>query len=71
MEGSLYARELRRFKKSGLLSDNVQLRLLYYVSDTPLSNEQTESLSKYMSLAEMIAPQYAITRQLLRPVLQQ
>jgi len=69
MEGSFYARELRRYKKAGLLSNDVQLRFLYYVSDTPLSTDQTETLSSDMSLAEVIPPQYAVTRALLYPVL--
>jgi len=69
MEGSFYARELRRFKKAGLLSSNVNLRFRYYVSDTPLSAEQTTTLSQDMSIAELIPPQYAVTRALLHPVL--
>ena len=57
MEGSFYARELRRFKKAGLLADNVHLRFLYYVSDTPLGSEQNKTLSQDMSIAEVIPPQ--------------
>jgi CRP-like cAMP-binding protein len=71
MEGSFYARELRRYKKAGLLTDDVNLRFLYYISDTPLSQDQTETLSSDMSLAEVIPPQYAVTRCLLKPVLEQ
>lgn len=71
MEGSFYARELRRYKKAGLLSSDVNLRFLYYISDTPLSTgeEQSETLSQDMSIAEVIPPQYAVTRALLHPVL--
>ena len=69
MEGSFYARELGRFKKAGLLSSGVEMRFLYYVSDTPLSIEQTQTLSQDMSIAEVIPPQYAVTKALLRPVL--
>ena len=69
MEGSFYARELRRYKKAGLLSDDVNLRFLYYVSDTPLSQDPTETLSKDLDLSEVIPPQYAVTRELLRPAL--
>ena len=69
MEGSFYARELRRFKKAGLLAENVRLRFLYYVSDTPLSSEQNETLSQDMSIAEVIPPQYSVTRALLYPLL--
>lgn len=69
MEGSFYARELMRFKKARLLPQDVPFRFLYYVSDTPLSKDQGETLAKDLSLAEVIPQQYAVTRELLRLVL--
>lgn len=69
MEGSYYAREIMRFKKSGLLSGDLHMRFLYYFSDTPLSTDQTETLSTDLGLSEVIPPQYAVTRELLRLVL--
>jgi hypothetical protein len=70
MEGSFYAKEVMRFRKLGLLSENVHMRFMYYFSDTPLSTDQTETLSTDMGLSELIPPQYAVTRELLRLVLQ-
>jgi hypothetical protein len=69
MEGSFYAKEVMRFRKLKLLSDKVHMRFMYYFSDTPLSTDQTETLSKDMGLSEVIPPQYAVTRELLRLVL--
>ena len=69
MEGSYYARELMRFKKAKLMSQDMHMRFLYYFSDTPLSMDQTETLSKDLALSEVIPPQYAVTRELLRLVL--
>jgi CRP-like cAMP-binding protein len=69
MEGSFYARELIRFKKAGLMSEDMHMRFLYYFSDTPLSTDQSETLSKDLCLSEVIPPQYAVTRELLRLVL--
>ena len=68
MEGSFYARELMRFKKLKLMSEDMCMRFLYYLSDTPLSADQTETLSKDLDLSEVIPPQYAVTRELLRLV---
>ena len=69
MEGSFYARELVRFKTEGLMSKDMHMRFLYYLSDTPLSKDQSETLSKDLGLSEVIPPQYAVTRELLRLVL--
>lgn len=69
MEGSFYARELMRLKKAKLLSDDLHLRFCYYVSDTPISKDQTETLSTDLDLTELIPPQYAVTRELIRLVL--
>lgn len=69
MEGSFYARELMRFKKAKLMSEDICMRFLYYLSDTPLSTDQTETLSKDLGLSEVIPPSYAVTRELLRLVL--
>lgn len=69
MEGSYYARELLQFKKTGLLSEDMHMRFMYYFSDTPLSDDPNETLSKDLDLSEVIPPQYAVTRELLRLVL--
>ena len=69
MEGSFYARELMRFKTEGLMSKDMHVHFLYYLSDTPLSKDQSETLSKDLALSEVIPPQYAVTRELLRLVL--
>jgi hypothetical protein len=35
------------------------------LSDTPLSDDPTETLSKDLDLSEVFPPQYAVTRELL------
>jgi CRP-like cAMP-binding protein len=69
MEGSYYAREVLGFKKAKLLAEETQMRFLYYFSDTPLSLDPSETLSKDLAISEVIPPQYAVTRELLRLVL--
>jgi hypothetical protein len=69
MEGSYYAREVLGFKKAKLLAEETQMRFLYYFSDTPLSLDPSATLSKDLAISEVIPPQYAVTRELLRLVL--
>lgn len=57
---------MMQFKKAKLLSEDMDMRFLYYFSDTLLSTEQTEMLSKDLALSEVILLQYAVTRELLR-----
>lgn len=66
MEGAHYARRVRDAARLGVLSQAVQQRYLYYVSDLPLSPHET--LSGRMSPAEGIPPLYAVTREILSGV---
>ncbi len=63
MEGSFYHRKLFESVELGVLSEDVTLRYLYYVSDLPL--DHTSNLSGRMSPREGVPPLYAITREIL------
>ena len=68
MEGSFYARQILRARALTLISQNTDLRFLYFVSDLPL--QENETLAKDMSPHEFTSPLYAITRSFLRAILQ-
>lgn len=63
MEGSYYAREIRRSQSLGMLREDLKTRFLYYVSDLPL-NEHS-NLSARLAPWEGIPPLYATTRAVL------
>jgi len=67
MEGSHYLRAIEQAKLLGTISSDIKIRLLYYVSDTPI--DSGKSLAEKMSPNEGIPPLYAITRLLLGQVL--
>lgn len=67
MEGSYYLREILRARSQGTLRDDVRLRFAYYTSDTPL--EVDSSLAAKLSIEEGVVPVYAITRVVLRRIL--
>ena len=67
MEGTWYARQLLEASQLGMMSDDLPLRFLYYISDLPLAHGQ--SLAGAMSLFEGVPPLYAITREVLTAVL--
>jgi len=68
MEGSFYRKAIDQAKMLGILGRHVKVRMLYYVSDTPLKPES--SLSQKMGLYEGVPPLYAITRMILAFVLE-
>lgn len=68
MEGSFYLREILRARELGFVRPDVQLRFAYYTSDTPL--EHDASLATALSTNEGVPPVYAITRAVLRRVLE-
>jgi CRP-like cAMP-binding protein len=68
MEGAFYHRQLLESMHLGVVSKDVKMRFLYYVSDLPLDSEST--LSGRMSALEGIPPLYAITREILCEIFQ-
>lgn len=67
MEGSYYAKVLKKNKEIGILRPDVAERFLYYISDLPLHPES--NLSATMAPGEGIPPLYAVTRAVLEQVL--
>ena len=67
MEGAFYLRRLLRAMDSGALSRDLDLKFLYYVSDLPLRHDST--LSARLRAVEGVPPLYAITREVLRGIL--
>jgi hypothetical protein len=51
------------------LLEDMHTRFMYYFSETPLSDDPTETLSKDLDLSKVFPPQYAVTRELLQLVL--
>jgi len=66
MEGAHFIRVINRLKPQGLLSPQLQLRFLYYVSDVPLS--PAETLAKRLSIEEGLSVVYALTRIFLNKI---
>jgi len=67
MEGSYYLRELLQARTAGIIDPELKLRFAYYISDTPL--EKDSSLATKLSPQEGIPAVYAITRAILRRIL--
>ena len=67
MEGSFYARQIRRAQHHGVVPEDIAQRFIYYVSDLPLA--EGSQLSKDMAIWEFIPPLYAITRHFLQAIL--
>ena len=67
MEGTFYLREILKASHLGMISPEVELRFLYYVSDVPLA--AGESLAGALQPGEGIPALYAITREILQGVL--
>ena len=66
MEGAFYYRQLLESMHLGVISKDVALRFLYYVSDLPLDASST--LSGRMNAIEGIPPLYAVTREILTAI---
>ncbi|MEC7987148.1 MAG: cyclic nucleotide-binding domain-containing protein [Myxococcota bacterium] len=64
MEGSFYARQIQRARSQNLLSKDVEMNFIYFISDLPL--EEGSQLSKDMGPHEFAPPLYAITRAFLQ-----
>jgi hypothetical protein len=68
MEGIHYYRQVLESAQLRVIDPEVRMRFYYYVSDTPLSHGA--SLASPLSAFEGIPPLYAITRTILRRILQ-
>jgi CRP-like cAMP-binding protein len=66
MEGAFYYRQLLESMHLGVISKDVALRFLYYISDLPLDTSST--LSGRMNAIEGIPPLYAVTREILTEI---
>jgi|GEM_PF-378685 len=69
MEGFHYHNQLVRSIRRGVLSDDLAVRFLYYVSDAPL--RPGESLSESLRVLEGVPPLYAVTREVLAGIFEQ
>ena len=67
MEGTYYLRELLTAARTGVVSDTVKSRFLYYVSDLPL--DHSANLSGSLQVHEGLPPLYAVTREVLAEIL--
>lgn len=67
MEGIHYYRQILESRQLGVVSRDLDLRFFYYVSDIPL--QALGRLSEPLQLFEGIPPLYAITRHILREIL--
>ena len=68
MEGSCYVRHVIQSMNRGSIPRDVALRFLYYTSDLPLRHDS--NLSERLRATEGIPPLYAITREVLRGILE-
>ncbi len=66
MEGTYYLSQIIESMNRGVLSDDVILRFVYYVSDLPLDHES--NLSGALQANEGIPALYAVTREILSGV---
>lgn len=66
MEGFYYFRQILKSMQLGVISEDISLRFLYYVSDLPL--EKGVSLSVPLLASEGIPPLYAVTRHILSSI---
>ncbi len=69
MEGTYYLRQILKARSLGLMSRDVALRFLYYVSDVPLVPSAT--LAGGLKPHEGVPPLYAITREILTSIFEQ
>jgi hypothetical protein len=67
MEGSYYLGHILDSMNRGIVSPDIDLSFLYYVSDVPLRHDS--NLSARLRAGEGIPPLYAITREVLRGIL--
>jgi CRP-like cAMP-binding protein len=67
MEGSYYLGHILDSMNHGIVSPDIDLSFLYYVSDVPLRHDS--NLSARLRAGEGIPPLYAITREVLRGIL--
>lgn len=67
MEGGYLIQEINRAKLHNLISSDIKLHFAYYVSDTPLLENQT--LATGLTSEEGIPPVYTITRAILRKII--
>ena len=68
MEGAFYLRHILQSMNRGSIPRDVALRFLYYTSDLPLRHDS--NLSARLRATEGVPPLYAITREVLRGILE-
>ena len=68
MEGSFYLRQVVQSMHRGSVSEDVELRFIYYTSDLPLRHDA--NLSARLRAAEGVPPLYAATREVLTGILE-
>lgn len=68
MEGVFYHRQVQESLQTGLLDNSLKSRFLYYVSDLPL--DTASNLAERLQASEGVPPLYAITRHVLRQILE-
>jgi hypothetical protein len=66
MEGTYYLSEIVESMNRGVMSRDVALRFVYYVSDLPLDHDA--NLSGALQAAEGVPPLYAVTREILHGI---
>jgi hypothetical protein len=66
MEGAFYCRGLLEARQRNLVRSDIKMQFLYYVSDLPLDPDET--LAEALSAHEGVPPLYAITREVLEPI---
>lgn len=64
MEAAWYLNAIKECQTLGVISNDIKLRFIYYVSDTPLDTSAT--LAKQMRIMEGLPPLYAIMRSILK-----
>jgi hypothetical protein len=70
MEGNHYLKTIDHCMMLGLLKPNVKSRFVYYTSDTPNARDSSATLSKDLSIFELVPPLYAISRVITAKCLQ-
>ncbi len=67
MEGTYYFRQVLESMNRGVVSRDIEVRFLYYISDLPLDHEA--NLSGRLRAIEGVPPLYAVTREILAGIL--
>eukprot|EP01006_Ploeotia_vitrea_P025777 TRINITY_DN58670_c0_g1_i1.p1 TRINITY_DN58670_c0_g1~~TRINITY_DN58670_c0_g1_i1.p1 ORF type:complete len:776 (+),score=63.92 TRINITY_DN58670_c0_g1_i1:32-2359(+) len=70
MEGSYYGRQVTQAQRLGIIPSNLVTRFIYYTSDLPVSEDDSTNLSSVMQKWEGIPPLYAITRAILKRIVE-